>query len=171
MNSFLEGKDDYTIVGHNILSFDLPMISNELSRCNSKVNLLKYKKKDTMIIERSLNKNTLEATYKRRTGKSLDDAHDAKVDVIATKEVFESQLIDPEYKDELGSNEFYDFEGKFLLDENKKLPIWNFGKHKGKVVYEELEYLKWYISLPDVPPYLAQKLREDWVVYNNSIKI
>jgi DNA polymerase-3 subunit epsilon len=100
---------------------------------------------------------TLSAAYKFYCGKLLENAHSAEADITATAEILEAQLV--RYQ-ELEKNvdflhEFtnmhktVDLAGRMVYDQNKRA-VFNFGKHKGKLVEEvfaaEPSYFNWLMN-------------------------
>ena len=94
-----------------------------------------------------MEQRTLKAAYKFYCDKELEDAHSAEADTIATMEVLECQL--EKYPDALQNNiaflaefstrtEFLDYAGRIALNGDNQA-VFNFGKHKGKLVAEVLK--------------------------------
>ncbi|MBQ1168328.1 MAG: 3'-5' exonuclease, partial [Bacteroidales bacterium] len=89
---------------------------------------------------------TLSGAYKFYCGKNLEDAHAAEADTMATLEVLESQLDRyPDLENDVAAladftkrQKMLDYAGRIVLDEHD-VPIFNFGKHKGRSVREVLE--------------------------------
>ena len=97
-------------------------------------------------------------SYKKYCSKDLVDAHSAKADTIATWEVIKAQV---DYYEELENNIDFlsdfskankasvDYAGRIVLND-KKQPIINFGKHKGKevefVFKKEPGYYSWILK-------------------------
>lgn len=151
---------DYIIVGQNLKRFDLPILQSNFDRYGIEVNLYEFSTQDTMEIEKQLTPMNLGDIYKRYFNEDINDYHDAKSDVKATRRIHEEQLKNPNLKLE-SLPKTYDFEGKFVFNDIG-LPVWNFGKHKGKWIFRDLDYLKWYLSQDGVPHSLAKKMREDY---------
>jgi len=102
---------------------------------------------DVQNIFHKMEQRTLKAAYKFYCDKELEDAHSAEADTIATKEVLECQL--ERYPDDLQNDitflaefstrtEFLDYAGRIALNDDN-LPVFNFGKHRGKPVAEILK--------------------------------
>ena len=105
---------------------------------------------------------TLKAAYKFYCGRNLDNAHSAEADTMATYEVLEAQL-DRYAEDEsepllndVGylakyscQTRFVDYAGRIILND-KDVPVFNFGKHKGRPVAEVLQdepsYYSWMMN-------------------------
>ena len=105
-----------------------------------------------------MEKRNLSAAYKFYAGKELDDAHSALADTRATMAVFMGQISKYEQKtlfnlkgEVLGTIEndmdalhmvlnknMVDLAGRMVLNDQGK-EVFNFGKHKGKLVTEILQ--------------------------------
>lgn len=141
--------------GFNIHKFDLPVLRFEFERVGKSIEISNINILDPFVIYVKKEPRNLTAAYKYYCDKDLVGAHDAEADITATKEVFLAQL---EQYDDIGSNieeiaafSTYnelcqaDISGKLLFDENNNL-IYNFGKNKGKLVKDDLDYARWMIS-------------------------
>ena len=117
----------------------------------------------------------LSAAYKFYCNQLLENAHSAEVDVNATWEVFEAQLakyeslgntIDSIFQ-VIGEEEVVDFARRMVV-ENGKI-IFNFGKHKGKLVEAVLKsepsYFDWMIK-SDFALHTKQKLTD---IFNKTM--
>jgi DNA polymerase-3 subunit epsilon len=112
---------------------------------------------------------TLSAAYKFYCAKELDGAHSAEVDATATWEVLNAQVARyPQIGNSIesilkaiGEEEIVDFARRMVIVDGKI--VFNFGKHKGKVVEEvlrsERSYYDW-IMQGDFPQHTKQKLTE-----------
>lgn len=151
MAAWMEGCD---IAGYNSTKFDIPMLTEEFLRCGIDLDLRKRKLIDVQVIFYRNEPRTLTAAYKFYCGKNLEDAHSAAADTMATLEVLESQLDRyPELKNDVSFLSEYtmrerilDYAGRFVLND-KDVPVFNFGKHKGKpiieVLHTEPSYYAW----------------------------
>ena len=83
---------DADLGGYNSDRFDLPMLSEELSRCGIDLDVDKRRTVDVQKIFYKMEPRTLKAAYKKFCGKNLEDAHDALADVRATVDVFAGQI-------------------------------------------------------------------------------
>ena len=113
---------------------------------------------------------TLVAAYKFYCGKSLDDAHSAEADTLATCEVLEAQLDRyPELENDVEwlakfsqQRQTVDFAG-FVALNDKNVEVFTFGQHKGKSVEEvfrkQHNYYDW-IMQSDFPAYTKKVLTE-----------
>lgn len=142
-NSFL-GCD---LAGFNSNRFDIPLLVEEFLRAGvTDIDFTKVKMVDVQNIYHKLERRTLIAAYKYYCGKDLENAHSADADTRATLEVLEAQL--DKYPDVLQNdisflaeysamNRNVDFAGRMVYDDNN-VPVFNFGKYKGKPVVEVL---------------------------------
>jgi DNA polymerase-3 subunit epsilon len=143
------------IAGYNSNKFDIPLLSEEFLRSNINFDFRKRHLVDVQAIFKKMEPRTLTAAYKFFCGKNLEDAHSAEADTLATYEVLKAQL--DKYSDTLKNDismlsEFsvqrpsVDYAGRIGYND-KKEPIFNFGKHKGKRVVDVLKnepsYYSW----------------------------
>ncbi len=148
----MEGCD---IAGFNSSRFDVPLLAEEFLRAGVDFDMSKRKFVDVQIIFHKKEQRTLEAAYKFYCDKTLDNAHSAEADTVATYEVLKSQLdrypdltndIETLSKEYSSFNNNVDFGGRMVFDE-KGVEVFNFGKHKGKAVTEvfrnEPSYYSW----------------------------
>jgi DNA polymerase-3 subunit epsilon len=123
---------------------------------------------DVQTIFHKMEERTLSAAYKFYCGRSLENAHSAEADTMATYEILKSQLERyPELENDMKSlSEFttrkksVDFAG-FIALNDKGQEIFTFGKHKGALVEKILEdepgYFGW-IQNADFPLYTKKVL-------------
>lgn len=139
----IEGCD---LAGFNSSRFDIPLLAEEFLRVGLDVDFSKKKLIDVQIIFHKKEQRTLEAAYKFYCDRTLEDAHSAEADTLATFEVLKAQL--DRYSDlpnDMGKlaeeysffNDNVDLAGRIIKNENG-IEIFNFGKHKGKPVSEVL---------------------------------
>lgn len=162
------GKPSFGEVGHEIASiikncdfagynsnkFDVPLLYEEFIRHNISFDWSKCKFIDVQVLFMKKEPRNLAAAYKFYCNQTLENAHSASHDTLATFEIFKAQL---ERYEDLGSdvtalseytsqNNNVDFAGRVIVDE-KGVEIFNFGKHKGKAVSEvfrvEPSYYDW----------------------------
>lgn len=148
---FLDGCD---IAGYNSNKFDVPVLIEEFARAGMNFDVSGRKFIDVQNIFYKMEQRTLVAAYKFYCGKDLTRAHSASADTMATMEVLLAQI---ERYDEIGDDveslsEFssggknLDLAGRIILNE-KDIPVFNFGKHKGKAVedvfYREPSFYSW----------------------------
>ncbi len=153
--SFLTGCD---LAGFNILKFDIPMLVEEFLRADVNFDISKRKLIDAQKIFHLMEKRNLSAAYKFYCDKTLENAHSAEADTIATYEIFKSQLerYDGEEVEDMKGNKLgvikndmetihkitfqnvVDLAGRMVFND-QGIEVFNFGKHKGKPVLEVLE--------------------------------
>ncbi len=83
---------DADMGGYNSDRFDLPMLNEELSRCNLDLKIESRRTIDVQKIFYKMEPRTLKAAYKKFCGAPLEDAHDALADVRATVDVLAGQI-------------------------------------------------------------------------------
>lgn len=137
-----EGCD---IAGYNSNKFDVPLLMEEFNRAglNFEVNGRNFI--DVQNIFHKMEQRTLVAAYKFYCGGDLENAHSALADTQATYDVLLGQLDRyGNLKNDIGflaefsaSGRNVDLAGRIVLND-KDVPVFNFGKHKGKTVEEVL---------------------------------
>ena len=149
---FLETPDTVYILSYNGVSFDIPFLVGALKRIGIDFSFIGYNCYDAFLEEKRRNGNTLEQTYTRYKGKTMEDAgltaHDALSDVKATYSIFLSQQKIKAY----GPEKIFGDDNVIMLNvfKDEIVPCFNIGKYKGISVdfikaYDE-GYLKWAIS-------------------------
>lgn len=155
---WLEGSD---LAGFNSAKFDLPMLAEELERVrvythrDIPMNLHEKKMVDVQNIYHTLEPRNLKAAYRFYCGKELENAHAAEADTLATYEVLKSQIgrypetlrNDVDFLSNFSERQkLVDYAGRLVFND-KKEPVINFGKHKGKTAREvfntEPTYFRW----------------------------
>lgn len=145
----IDGQD---IAGYNSNSFDIPFLYNELLRNGIDWNYKNSNLIDVCNLYRIVEPHTLSNAYMTYTGGKLEGAHSAKEDTKATIAVFDS-IINyyevPKDEKELAlftnyGKEILDLSGKFVEIDGEV--CFNFGKHKGKPVKSEKNYLRWMLD-------------------------
>lgn len=152
---------DSHLGGYNALHFDIPMLVEELMRVGI---IFDYRNRaviDPFLIYSKYEKRDLSSAYTKYTGKTLEGAHRAEMDIRAAMEIFYAQrhlYTLPQTPEEIDNevNESrqnqVDLSGKFKFAEinDKREIIFNFGKWKGKTfreVYEaDSRYIEWMIG-------------------------
>lgn len=179
LSSFLTGCD---LAGYNILKFDVPMLVEEFLRADISFDISKRKLIDAQKIFHLMEKRNLSAAYKFYCGKTLENAHSAEADTVATYEIFKSQLDryngeevldmkgnklgvienDMETIHNITFQNVVDLAGRMIFNADG-IEVFNFGKHKGKPVLEVLDrepmYYDW-IQKNDFPLDTKRKLME-----------
>lgn len=151
---FLEGCD---LSGFNVLGFDVPMLVEEFLRANVDFDVSSRKIVDAQKIFHLMEKRNLTAAYKFYCNEDLKNAHSALADTRATYEVLVAQIEKYEGQeafDNLGkklaniendmsvlhgltTSDRVDLAGRMVYKDG--IEVFNFGKHRGKVVTEILK--------------------------------
>ena len=163
---YIKGCD---LGGFNSNRFDVPILAEEFLRAGVDIDLKKRKFVDVQTIFHKKEQRTLTAAYKFYCGKTLEDAHSAQADTLATYEVLKAQLDRYEADGDLPNDvaalaeystqsRFVDFAGRIVYDD-KDREAFSFGKHKGRLVEEvfraEPSYYDWIMN-GDFPLYTKQ---------------
>lgn len=150
----IEGCD---LAGYNSNRFDIPMLAEEFLRADVDIDLNRRKFIDVQTIFHKMEQRTLSAAYKFYCDKSLENAHTAEADTVATYEVLKAQLDRyPELQNDVAYLSKYssysknvDFAGRMIYND-KGEEIINFGKYKGRLVSEVLKadpgYYSWIMN-------------------------
>ncbi len=156
--------------GFNSNRFDVPLLAEEMLRAGMDFDLSKMKLVDAQTIFHKKEPRNLSAAYQFYCGKTLENAHSAEADVMATFEVLDAQVgkYDDIPKEINGLSNFShhrksaDFAGMIQYDENKE-EIFGFGKYKGQKVVDVLAkdkgYFGW-IQNADFPLYTKKILTQ-----------
>jgi DNA polymerase III subunit epsilon len=159
---------DSDLAGFNSDRFDIPLLAEELLRAGVDFDMKNRVSVDVQTIFHKMEERTLSAAFKFYCGQSLENAHSAEADTMATYEILKAQLERyPELENDMKSlSEFttrkksVDFAG-FIALNDKGQEIFTFGKHKGalveKVLEEEPGYFGW-IQNADFPLYTKKVL-------------
>jgi len=189
LNNFLNNCD---LGGYNSNKFDIPFIFEEFLRAGIDFEMKGRRFVDAQNIFHKMEPRNLSAAYKFYCGKDLIGAHGAEADTLATYEVVKAQVekysgtsytdqdkkVSTPIKNDVQAlhdfsfnSNFADFVGHIAYNQ-KKVEVFNFGKHKGKPVEEifrtEPSYYDWMMK-SDFPRFTkklitAIKLRG----FNNS---
>lgn len=163
--------DGCDLAGFNSDNYDIPLLSAEFERSglegiNWNPNLL-----DIMKLYRLLYPNTLSDVYKRLTGKELEGAHGALVDIIGTKEI--ADILIPKLKEVTeetletisdidsfmqGDKKRFDLASKMYKDTDGVVK-WNFSKNKDNAVLADLGFVNWFMG-QGFPQESKNKIRE-----------
>ena len=159
---------DSDLAGFNSDRFDIPLLAEELLRVGIDFDMKNRVSVDIQTIFHKKEERTLSAGYKFYCGESLENAHSAEADTMATYEILKAQL--DRYPDLENDMKFLsefttrkksvDFAG-FIAINNEGKEIFSFGKHKGRLVDEVLDaepgYFGW-IQNADFPLYTKKVL-------------
>lgn len=163
----IEGCD---LAGYNSTRFDIPLLAEEFLRADVNIDLNRRKFVDVQTIFHKMEQRTLSAAYKFYCNKTLENAHTAAADTMATYEVLQAQLDRyPELQNDIAFlsdfssyNNNVDFAGRMIYND-KKEEVFNFGKFKGRLVEDVLKnesgYYAWMMN-SDFPLNTKQKLTE-----------
>lgn len=159
---------DSDLAGFNSDRFDIPLLAEELLRAGVDFDMKNRVSVDVQTIFHKMEERTLSAAYRFYCDKTLENAHSAEADTVATYEILKAQLERYENleNDMKSLSEFttrkksVDFAGFIALDD-KGREIFTFGKHKGalveKILEEEPGYFGW-IQNADFPLYTKKVL-------------
>lgn len=164
LNQFLNNCD---LAGYNSNKFDIPFLVEEFLRVNIEFDLKGRRFIDAQNIFHKMEPRNLRAAYKFYCNKDHVGAHGAEADTLATYEVVKAQIerysateyIDQDKKvttpiindvqalhDFSFNSNFADFVGHIVYNQ-KRVEVFNFGKHKGKAVEDvfriEPSYYDW----------------------------
>ncbi len=143
IRQFLDGCD---LSCYNAYRLDIPMLMEEFIRADVEFDMKGRKVIDVQKIFHQMEQRTLSAAYRFYCNKSLEGAHGAEVDAVATAEILNAQL---EKYPQLGNNvesiikaigeePIIDFARRFAFND-KGVEVFNFGKHKGRPVADVLK--------------------------------
>ncbi len=178
---------DADLAGYNSNKFDIPLLVEEFLRVGHPFDIKRRHLVDVQNIFHKMEQRTLKAAYRFYCDKDLENAHSADADTMATYEVLKAQLDryqDVEYEDRDGrvskpvvndivalsrfsnAGQWADLCGHIGYD-TKHREVFNFGKHKGKLLSEVFEmepaYYDWMMKA-DFPLYTKAKITE---LYND----
>jgi DNA polymerase-3 subunit epsilon len=173
IKQFLDGCD---LACYNAYRLDIPMLIEEFIRAEVEFDMKGRKLVDVQKIFHQMEQRTLSAAYKFYCNKTLDNAHSAEIDAAATAEILNAQLerypqlgntVDSVLK-AIGEDEIIDYARRFIYND-KKVEVFNFGKHKGRAVADVLkaepQYYDWMMK-GEFPLNTKQKLTE---IYTRSM--
>jgi DNA polymerase-3 subunit epsilon len=160
----IEGCD---LAGYNSNRFDIPLLVEEFLRAGVDIDFTRRKFVDVQTIFHKKEQRTLEAAYKFYCEKTLENAHAAEADTMATYEVLKAQLDRyPDLQNDVSFLSDYsafgntvDFAGRMVYND-KKQEIINFGKYKGRIAEEVLR---------DDPGYYGWIMQGDFPLYTKKM--
>jgi DNA polymerase-3 subunit epsilon len=159
---------DSDLAGFNSDRFDIPLLAEELLRAGVEFDMKNRVAVDIQTIFHKKEERTLGAAYKFYCGETLENAHSAEADTMATYEILKSQYdrYDDLPEDMKSLSEYTtrkktaDFAGFIIIDKDGE-EAFSFGKHKGvkvdKVLETEPGYFSW-IQNADFPLYTKKVL-------------
>ena len=159
---------DSDLAGFNSDRFDIPLLAEELLRAEVDFDMKNRVSVDVQTIFHKKEERTLSAAYKFYLNQSLENAHSAEADTMATYEILKAQLdryedLDNDMKtlsEYTTRKKSVDFAGFIALNAEGK-EMFTFGKHKGVLVDEVLEkepgYFGW-IQNAEFPLYTKKVL-------------
>lgn len=162
---FLKNCD---IGGYNSNQFDIPMLSEEFARVGINWPEEGTNFADAMIIYHAEEKRDLAAALKFYCDTILLDAHNAKADILATVNVYKSQVMYYEHLRELNTYQIdqhyggkirVDIAGKIILNDEGEA-VYSFGKDKGKSIVKNPGFAHWMLKqdFPTETKNIIQKL-------------
>jgi DNA polymerase-3 subunit epsilon len=143
--------------GFNSNKFDFPLLVEEFLRAGVEFDVENRKFVDAQRIFHIMEQRTLTAAYKFYCNKELINAHSAEADTIATLEVLKAQI--ERYENLENDVDFLhnftkqdknvDLAGRIIYNIDG-IPVFNFGKHKGKLVQDvfktDFGYYDWMMN-------------------------
>jgi len=167
LKQFLDNCD---LACYNAFKLDVPLLMEEFLRAEMEFELKGRKFVDVQKIFYQMEQRTLSAAYRFYCSKDLENAHSAETDANATAEILSAQLerypqlgstVDSVLK-VIGEDQIIDLARRFAYDD-KGREVFNFGKHKGKLVSDVLkaepQYYDWMMK-GEFPLNTKQKLTE-----------
>ncbi|MDI9257228.1 MULTISPECIES: 3'-5' exonuclease [Flavobacterium] len=159
---------DSDLGGFNSDRFDIPLLAEELLRAEVDFDMKNRVSVDVQTIFHKKEERTLSAAYKFYCNQSLENAHSAEADTMATYEILKAQLDRyPDLENDMKAlaefttrKKSVDFAG-FIALNDKGQEIFTFGKHKGALVEDVFDkepgYFGW-IQNADFPLYTKKVL-------------
>lgn len=152
--AFIDASD---LAGFNLIRFDIPMLSKELSESGNSLDMEGRFVYDAQKIYHIHEKRNLTSAYSFFCKKDLKDAHSALADTRATLDILDAQVRHYGKEPRLDSLKEFDYEkSQEFFEGDRKFRWWNgdlyitFGKHNGKSVMsiakEDRGYLEWILN-------------------------
>jgi DNA polymerase-3 subunit epsilon len=163
---FFEGAD---LAGFAVMKFDVPILVEEFLRADVEFDYTRKRVIDSQKIFHLMEKRTLSAAYKFYLNKEFENSHTAEADTEASMDVLLAQVAryenlevtdtlnrkigviknDMDALHQVSSVQQVDLSGRMILNA-KGQEVFNFGKHKNKVVTEvfkqEPAYYDWIMN-------------------------
>lgn len=133
---------------YNGIKFDAAITVEEFARVGIDINPYNRQLIDPCQVFFKKEPRDLTAALKFYTGETMEDAHEALADIMATVKVAKAQV--ERYEDINSVDDIYniiepekmcDLGGKFVLKDGE--PAFAFGPHIGKLIKEEKSFLTW----------------------------
>ena len=153
---FLKFIDGCDIMGYNSNQFDILRIYKDFTHAGLEFPIDGIVFYDVLAMERKIHPMNLGSVFERYKGQTMEQfglkAHDSLSDVIATLEVFKSQMefLDYETINEWPENQLFTPDGTVrnaAKPDEPVLIVFNQGKYRDRDVYdvmkEDLGYMKW----------------------------
>lgn len=168
-NEIKQFLDNCDLAGYNSNRFDIPLLAEEFLRVGFDFDFRNRQLLDVQKIYHMMEQRTLSAAYKFYCNKTLEEAHSAEADAVATWQVLLAQIEKyPQLGNTLdsiinciGEDDFVDFARRMIRVNG--VEVFNFGKHKGRPVADVLkaepQYYDWMMK-GDFPLHTKQKLTE-----------
>jgi DNA polymerase III, epsilon subunit and related 3''-5'' exonucleases len=172
IKQFLENCD---LAGYNSNRFDIPLLAEEFLRVGLEFDFSNRRLVDVQKIFHLMEQRTLSAAYKFYCNKTLEGAHGAEADALATWDVLQAQMERyPQLGNSIesiitciGDECIVDFARRMIMDNG--VEVFNFGKHKGRAVVDVLtaepQYYDWMMK-GDFPMHTKHKLTE---IFNRTL--
>ena len=144
---------DADLSGYNVMSFDVPLLYEEFVRVGINDPFLP----DLAILDAfkifiMMERRDLRSALKFYCGTHLEDAHSAKADTLASKQILLKQVEKYEFPVEpkeinkvVNGGSLLDFAGKFTRSESGEI-LFTFGKNEGKRVLDNPGMLQWMLE-------------------------
>lgn len=143
---------DCDLAGYNAKVFDIPLLLEELNRCNFTIPMDKRRVFDVLALYRKINPSNLSAVYKKYTGLELQGAHGALADTQATVAIMRRMIGSGEIPAEPSGildiqddKSQVDMAGKFVRNDEGVI-VFNFGRYKGQPALFQKDYLIWMLK-------------------------
>ncbi|MDD5697071.1 MAG: 3'-5' exonuclease [Victivallaceae bacterium] len=149
---------DCDLAGYNIMKFDIPVLTAEFRRCGLTFSTENRQVVDVYHIFCKKFPRTLTAAYEFFCGKTVENAHSAEADTLATVEVLEGQLkMYPDLPhDVAGLHDFCDLSDPDAIDSGNRFKwqgdriIVNFGRNAGTplrdIAVNNPGFLQWIVK-------------------------
>lgn len=145
---------DADLAGYNSNKYDIPLLAEEFMRAGIDFDMKKRLAVDVQNIFHKKEQRTLEAAYRFYCDKTLENAHSAEADTLATYEILKGQLSRyPDLQNDIAfladySNRFRaaDMAGFIIFNEQNE-ECFSFGKYRNQTVASVFEkdpgYYSW----------------------------